>query len=76
LIVAESLLNLAFVAQNTSSVSISLTNVAGLKVYNETFSNHSETYNQTIDVSSFPKGMYFIDIRSENGNVIRKIVIE
>jgi hypothetical protein len=50
--------------------------VAGLKVYNETFSNHSETYNQTIDVSSFPKGMYFIDIRSENGNVIRKIVIE
>jgi hypothetical protein len=73
---ASKQLNLAFVAQNTSSVSISLTNVAGLKVYNETFSNHSETYNQTIDVSSFPKGMYFIDIRSENGNVIRKIVIE
>lgn len=73
---ASKQLNLAFVAQNTSSVSISLTNVAGLKVYNETFSNHSETYNQSIDVSSFPKGMYFIDIRSENGNVIRKIVIE
>jgi hypothetical protein len=73
---ASKQLNLAFVAQNSSSVSISLTNVAGLKVYNETFSNHSETYNQTIDVSSFPKGMYFIDIRSENGNVIRKIVIE
>ncbi len=73
---ASKQLNLAFVAQNSSSVSVSLINVAGLKVYNETFSNHSETYNQSIDVSSFPKGMYFIDIRSENGNVIRKIVIE
>jgi len=73
---ASKQLNLAFVAQNTSSVSISLSNVAGMKVYNQTISNHSENYTQTIDVSSFPKGMYFINIRSENGNVIRKIVIE
>jgi len=73
---ASKQLNLAFVAQNTSSVSISLSNVAGMKVYDQTISNHSENYTQTIDVSSFPKGMYFINIRSENGNVIRKIVIE
>jgi hypothetical protein len=50
--------------------------VAGMKVYDQTISSHSENYTQTIDVSSFPKGMYFINIRSENGNVIRKIVIE
>ncbi len=73
---ASKQLNLAFVAQNTSSVSISLSNVAGMKVYDQTISSHSENYTQTIDVSSFPKGMYFINIRSENGNVIRKIVIE
>ena len=73
---ASKQINLAFDAQNTTSVVVSLVNVAGMKVYSETLTSFGGSYNQAINVTDFAKGIYFLNIRSENGNVIKKIVIE
>jgi len=73
---ASKQLNLAFDAQNSTSVSVSLSNLAGMKVYHENLSGFDGNYQQAIDISNFAKGIYFLNIRSEIGNIIRKIVIE
>src|SRR3989304_4123078 len=51
---------------------ISVYNVEGEKVYSSTIqpSNHS-----TIDLSSHPNGIYFINIKTENGIANKKLII-
>lgn len=73
---ASKLVNVAFTAPGTSPVNVSVSNMAGMKVYNEMLPGSGGNYRQAIDVSNIARGIYFLSIRSENGNVVKKIVIE
>ena len=52
--------------------SIEIENVLGEKIY----SRIQQLANTTIDISSQPSGVYFMQIKSDHGITIRKIVKE
>ncbi len=57
----------------TGNTGINIFNMIGEKVYTKTTACPEK---QTIDVSAFPKGVYFINLRNETYNITRKIIFE
>jgi len=58
-----------FTITNTQNKNIEIVNLTGQLIYNKTNSNHKT---QIIDLSSQPKGIYFVKV----GNEVRKIIKE
>ena len=52
---------------------IKILNMTGQIIYKE---ENIKTLNNKIDFSAFTKGVYFIQIESENDNIVKKLIIE
>ncbi|MDD3688185.1 MAG: PKD domain-containing protein, partial [Bacteroidales bacterium] len=63
--------NILYISELSTESQITITNILGEIVYNAKISG-----NQSIDVSSFAAGTYFIKIDSQQLNHIEKIIIE
>lgn len=59
-----------------ASAEINITNTAGSKVYNKLLKGVQLNYQLPIDVSSFAKGIYFINIKTDNESTTQKLVVE
>jgi len=73
---ADKQLNISFVSQTSENVVVSLVNMTGVTMYENTLVSNNSAYNNAIDVSEFAKGIYILRIHSEESDVVRKIVIE
>lgn len=73
---AQNLVNLSFITGASKNLEVSLITMTGITVYNDEITNFNGVYSQAIDVSGFAKGVYFIRIKSEQGNMVNKLVIE
>lgn len=69
-------LRISFVKEFGSSLLIKLYDVSGKIVYEDKIKNASPTLNYQIDVKSFTKGFYTIEIINEQQVVSRKLVLE
>ncbi len=55
---------------------LKLTNLSGQLVYTETLNHFSGKYTKTLDVSSFAKGIYNLQLISTKGVTTKKVVIK
>jgi hypothetical protein len=60
--------------ENTS-FSLRIINALGVEVYNEADVSLNKEYKNTIDLSSYEEGLYFVNIIYNDRNYIRKIVV-
>ncbi|MCF8304714.1 MAG: C10 family peptidase [Bacteroidales bacterium] len=72
----ENSLNLKFSVNEPQSVDIKLMDITGKVVYDEELSSFSGDYHNSIDVSTFAKGVYLFTVRSEKANINKKVVIK
>nr|NQU91783.1 C10 family peptidase [Bacteroidota bacterium] len=72
----KDLLTVTFTTVPVDEVSLSINTLTGVKVYTETLTNFNGYYNNKLDLSSLAKGIYFLNIRCETGNIVKKIVVE
>ena len=70
---ANSTVNVNFTS--VEDVTINIITVTGQNIYTEMFKATSEI-NKSIDVSSFAKGIYYINLKSDSNNVVSKLIIE
>jgi hypothetical protein len=54
---------------------IQVTNLLGQVIYTENLKDYSGIYTKNIDLSMYPKGMYFIGLKTQNNKAIRKVLI-
>jgi hypothetical protein len=73
---ANKQLNISFVSQANENVNVSLVNMTGVTMYENTLVSNNSAYSNAIDVSEFAKGIYILRIHSDKSDVVRKIVIE
>ncbi|MCD4680468.1 MAG: T9SS type A sorting domain-containing protein, partial [Bacteroidales bacterium] len=73
---AENILNINFNLQQTQALNISLVSVTGKVVFNEEVGNFVGDFKKTIDLSTFTRGIYFLQLISEQGILNRKIVLQ
>lgn len=64
-----------YTSENTNMI-IRLTNLNGQIIYNVQKKQTAGVYNQTLDFSNQPKGIYFLEVISDNETMVKKVVIE
>jgi len=72
---ANNILNISFKTDRVQSFTVKLMSVTGEVVYEDTSDNFSGNYSNSIDVSSFAKGVYILNLSNETGSVNKKVVI-
>lgn len=62
--------------KTTGSATVTVYNIYGFEVYNNNLHNTGTEFTQTIDVSSWAKGMYIVKVNTEDGIKTAKLVVE
>lgn len=70
------LFNLNFNSYNGQDMTIRVVNTIGQTMYIETLDNFAGVYNNTIDISTQPKGIYFLQIITDKGIINRKVALQ
>jgi len=68
--------NLAFDLQDKGDTEIDVLNVEGKAVYHEKLKNFNGHYDHEIDISSQPKGVYFVKVAQGAHSYLKKMMIE
>jgi hypothetical protein len=61
---------------NNEKVEVTISDIQGHLVYNQTFENSGLTLVKKIDLSSLPKGAYLVKVRSEKGIKTEKLIVQ
>ena len=67
-------LNVNFTAES-NTLNVKLMNVAGQLIYNETVEHFLGTYNSMINIAEQAKGVYFLQITSDNKVTTQEVVL-
>lgn len=73
---ANSMLNLKFNALNAQDFEISIINLQGQEVYSDQVNNFSGYYNNSVNISEYSKGVYFVNFKTENAVENRRLLIQ
>lgn len=73
---AQDEINLTFVSKNNESVNVSLYTTTGVNVYSSDLKASNGQYFNTIDVSNLSRGVYLLRVNSQQGTMVRKVVVE
>jgi hypothetical protein len=69
-------LNVYFNVDSKSNLSVKLINLTGQVVYSENQAGFAGTYYTNISVNNYPAGIYFLEISSEKGKSVKKIIVK
>lgn len=69
-------LNFSIYIEKPSHVSIKLYDITGKMVKSEDFDTFSGTVEKNISVSTLPKGLYFLNIITDNNSTVKHFVVE
>jgi hypothetical protein len=73
---AQNLVNVSFRAPESRNLDVSIVTISGMMVFNQEVSNFNGTYSEAINISDMAKGIYFLSLKTDQGNLVRKLVIE
>jgi len=73
---AKDILTINFKTIDSDEVSISIQTISGVKILSRQITFVDKLYRHTFDVSELSKGIYLLNIESENGSMVRKLIIE
>jgi len=70
-------LNFTYALPQASSVQLYLFDITGKQLKEELIAGQNEgIYNHSIDVSTLPKGLYFLNLQSKQAKLTRRIVLD
>lgn len=74
---ASNIINLSFEATIANNYAITIKNMLGQIIFSESVRGASDAFTKQIDLSSTPKGIYFIELQSNpDKSVVKKIVLQ
>ena len=68
--------NLLLTGTKADHYNINLSSIIGENIYNESVQSIDNNFQKNIHLTNIPKGLYFVTISSEQGKIIKKIVIQ
>jgi hypothetical protein len=68
------LFNISFNAYQKDNYVIELINTLGQTVYSESLSNFNGAYLKSINIESYGKGIYLLNIKGSQNNLLKKIL--
>lgn len=67
-------INLSFDNTKTSAVNIVIFNIQGKLMYSNTYDSGIRDFNETLNISTFPSGTYFVKIANEHELAVKKVI--
>ena len=73
---SQDIFNLEFSSNNINLIDIKITNLVGEIIYSNILNKFSGTYNQSIDLRMYSKGVYLFELNTENGSIYKKLILQ
>jgi hypothetical protein len=68
--------NVAFTSEDVQDLEVRVINVVGEVVYTENLQQFVGEYTKSLDLESYTKGVYFLEITTNNGVVNKKLILQ
>ena len=73
---SKDIFNISFVSEDVQKLEVRVLNMVGEVVYTESLEQFVGEYTKSINMSKYTKGVYFLEITTNNGVVNKKIVLQ
>ena len=73
---SKDIFNVSFVSEDIQNLEVRVLNMVGELVYSEGLEQFVGEYTKSINMSKYTKGVYFLEITTNNGVVNKKIVLQ
>ncbi|MBL57103.1 MAG: hypothetical protein CMP61_07950 [Flavobacteriales bacterium] len=73
---ASNLLNIVFDQKNADESKIDIYNISGVKIYSNTIQGHRGINTLKLNVDNYASGLYMINISSQGGSILSKIMVK
>jgi hypothetical protein len=73
---SDDIFNIGFVSEEAQTINVKVVNMIGEVVYTENLEEFMGNYANSIDMNTQPKGVYFLEITTNNGSMNHKIVLQ
>ena len=73
---SKDIFNISFVSEEVQNLEVKVLNMIGEVVYTEGLESFVGEYTKQINLSSYTKGVYFLEITTNTGVVNKKIVLQ
>jgi hypothetical protein len=68
--------NVAFTSEDVQNLEVRVLNIVGEVVYTENLEQFVGEYTKAIDLATYTKGVYFLEITTNNGVVNKKLILQ
>ena len=73
---SRDIFNVSFTSEDVQDLQVRVINVIGDVVYTEDLSQFVGEYTKQVDLQSYTKGVYFLEITTDNGVVNKKLILQ
>jgi hypothetical protein len=73
---SRNIFNVSFTSEDVQDLKVRVLNVVGEVVYTENLDKFVGEYTKQVDLSTYTKGVYFLEITTENGVINKKLILQ
>jgi len=66
----------SFTSEDVQDLDVRIINVIGEVIYTENLNEFVGRYTKQVDLSAYTKGVYFLEITTDNGVVNKKLILQ
>jgi hypothetical protein len=73
---SRDIFNVTFTSEDVQNLDVRIINVIGEVVYTENLNEFVGEYTKQVDLSTYTKGVYFLEITTDNGVINKKLILQ
>jgi len=73
---SRDIFNVSFTSEDIQDLDVRIINVIGEVVYSENLNKFVGEYTKQVDLSTYTKGVYFLEITTDNGVINKKLILQ
>jgi len=73
---SRNLFNVSFTSEDVQDLEVRVLNIVGEVVFTESLEQFVGEYTKAIDLATYTKGVYFLEITTNNGVVNKKLILQ
>jgi len=73
---SRDIFNVAFTSEDIQDLDVRIINIVGEVVYTESLQQFIGEYTKSIDLATYTKGVYFLEITTNNGVINKKLILQ
>jgi hypothetical protein len=73
---SRDIFNVSFTSEDVQDLEVRIINVVGEVIYTESLQQFVGEYTKQVDLATYTKGIYFLEITTNNGVVNKKLILQ